>query len=468
MCPGCDGSLVFMNNDPHPGQPLPPHAAAQPQAPVTPAQPPYGYPYAAQQSWPQQMWPATPPPAPAPKNRAARRALLGAAGAALAAGLVLSGVAIGNATQSSGSTTASAGTGSSSTGTGTGTGSTGTGSSGSGTTQLGPGSFGGSGTGSSTGGGSDSGQTSASVATATQQKGIVTIVSVLGYDNAESAGTGMVLTSNGEILTNNHVIDGATSITVTVETTGKSYQAKVVGTDPTDDVAVLQLANASGLTTATVGAASDVDDLAVGDKVTGVGNGGGTGTLTSAAGTVTALNQSITASDETGQGSETLSGLIETNAPIIAGDSGGPLYDSDGTIIGMDTAGSSSSQSTAATTAYAIPIDNALTIADKIESGTQTSTIHLGLPAFLGVGVSDTSTDGAGITSVVSGGPAADAGITAGSTITAVGSTSVTSADTLGTALAGYEPGDKVAITWRDAAGDSHTATVTLATGPAD
>ena len=101
-------------------------------------------------------------------------------------------------------------------------------------------------------------------------------MSVLGYQNAEGAGTGMVLTSNGEILTNNHVVNGATSITVTVASTGKSYRADVVGTDPTDDVAVISLRNASGLKTAKIG---DSSGVAVGDSIVGVGNAGGTGTL---------------------------------------------------------------------------------------------------------------------------------------------------------------------------------------------
>ena len=127
------------------------------------------------------------------------------------------------------------------------------------------------------------------------RRGSSPIVSVLAYQRAESAGTGMILTSNGEILTNNHVVNGATSITVTVASTGKSYRADVVGTDPTDDVAVIQLRNASGLTTAKVGDSSGVK---VGDAVVGVGNAGGTGTLRASAGAVTALNQSITATDE--------------------------------------------------------------------------------------------------------------------------------------------------------------------------
>jgi S1-C subfamily serine protease len=305
--------------------------------------------------------------------------------------------------------------------------------------------------------------TSVSLATAAQQKGIVTIVSVLKYQNAESAGTGMVLTSDGEILTNNHVINGATSITVTVASTGKSYRADVVGTDPSDDVAVLQLRDASGLTTANLGDASDV---AVGDAIVGVGNAGGTGTLRASSGTVTGLDQSITATDESGQDGEKLTGLIEVQADIISGDSGGPLYDSSGEVIGMDTAASANQSRNP--TAYAIPIDSALEIADRIDSGVETSTIHIGLPAFLGVSVAGRGTGGATVESLLSGGPAADAGITSGSVITAVDGTKVTSAASLKTALRKYDPSEKATVTWKGADGTTHTATVTLAAGPAD
>jgi S1-C subfamily serine protease len=305
--------------------------------------------------------------------------------------------------------------------------------------------------------------TSVSLATAAQQKGIVTVVSVLKYQNAESAGTGMVLTSAGEILTNNHVVNGATSIVATIASTGKSYRADVVGTDPSDDVAVLQLRGASGLQTANIG---DSSGVAVGDDIVGVGNAGGTGTLRASAGTVTALNKSITATDETGSNSEKLKGLIQVHAPIVSGDSGGPLYNSAGQIVGMDTAASANQVSDS--TAYAIPIDSALTIADKIESGVETAKIHIGLPAFLGVSVNKASGQGALVEGLLSGGPAASAGITSGSVVTKVGNQVVTTPDALRAALRAYNPGDKATVTWTTAGGSSRTATVTLGTGPAD
>jgi S1-C subfamily serine protease len=186
-------------------------------------------------------------------------------------------------------------------------------------------------------------------ATAAQQVGVVNVDTVLKYQGARAAGTGMILNAGGEVLTNNHVVDGATSISVSVVSTGRTYTATVVGTDPADDVAVIQLQHASGLQTAKLG---DSSTVAVGEAVTGVGNAGGTGTLTQAAGTVQALNQSLTATDDNGQNAEQLTGMIESNAPIQAGDSGGPLYNSHGEIIGIDTAGDGGSPSSTASRAY--------------------------------------------------------------------------------------------------------------------
>lgn len=304
---------------------------------------------------------------------------------------------------------------------------------------------------------------SAGTATAGQQIGIVTVLSVLKYQNAEGAGTGMVLTSDGGVLTNNHVVDGATSITVTVESTGKSYRADVVGTAPGQDVAVLRLRNASGLRTAKL--ADSSSDVAVGDAVTGVGNAGGTGTLTAVPGSVTALNQSITAADQSGRGAESLTGLIEINAAIIAGDSGGPLYDSAGQVIGMNTA--ASRNRAAGPDAYAIPIEDAVAVAGKIESGVETTAIHIGYPGFLGISTQN-SRGGAGVRGVLRGGPASGAGITAGSTITSIDGTPVTSASALRAVLARKDPGSTVTVTWTSGNGASHSAPVTLATGPAD
>ncbi len=245
---------------------------------------------------------------------------------------------------------------------------------------------------------------------------IVDVTSTLGYQEATAKGTGIVLTSNGEILTNNHVINGATSISVTDIGNGKTYKATVVGYDESHDIAVLQLSGASGLTIASTGNSSTV---AVGDSVVALGNAGGTGgTPAVAAGAITALNQSITASDESSGSSEQLTGLLETNADIQAGDSGGPLVNEHGQVIGIDTAASSgyqfggggfsggggfggsgssgSSGTGSATQGYAIPINTALDIAKQIEAGQASATVHIGATAFLGLEIASTQSGSPG------------------------------------------------------------------------
>ncbi len=229
--------------------------------------------------------------------------------------------------------------------------------------------------------------------------GLVDVVSTLGYQNGEAAGTGMVLTSTGEVLTNNHVIDGATSIKVRDVGNGHTYSAKVVGYDKTHDVAVLQLVNASGLTTVSLSSSG----VSNGQKVVALGNAlGKGGTPSVATGKVTATGRTITASDEDAGNAEQLHGLIQTNAGIQPGDSGGPLVNTAGDVVGMNTAASSSISTTAygtqsqqpATQAFAIPISHATTIADQIEAGQASSTVHLGTTAFLGVEVSSSSSAG--------------------------------------------------------------------------
>jgi S1-C subfamily serine protease len=315
-----------------------------------------------------------------------------------------------------------------------------------------------------------------------------------GFQNAQGAGTGIVLTSNGEILTNNHVIDGATSISVTDVGNGQTYSAKVVGYDSTHDLAVLQLKNASGLKTAQLG---DSSKLSVGQSVVAIGNAGGTGgTPTSAGGSITALNQSITASDELDGNSEQLSGLIEVNADVQSGDSGGSLVNSSGKVIGVDTAASDQfSFQSSGGQGYAIPINQALSVAKKIENGHGTSTIHIGQTAFLGVtttssdnsgqngglgqgnggfgnefpnqnGGSGSNVSGATVEGVVNGGAAAKAGLVQGDVITSFGGHAVSSPTDLSKQLVGHHPGDKMKISWVDTNGQSHTATVELGSGP--
>jgi S1-C subfamily serine protease len=329
--------------------------------------------------------------------------------------------------------------------------------------------------------------------------GLVDVVSTLGYQNGKAAGTGMVLTSTGEVLTNNHVIDGATSIKVRDVGNGRTYSAKVVGYNKTRDVAVLQMVNASGLQTVSLSSSG----VQSGQKVVALGNAGGKGgTPSVATGKVTGTGKTITASDESAGNAEQLKGLIQTNADIQAGDSGGPLVNTAGEVVGMNTAASSGisttgfgSQSQAtATQAFAIPISQADSIANQIEAGKASSTVHIGATAFLGVQVSSADTAGGGgyggyggyygggygggygssasngatVAGVVNGSAAAQAGLAQGDTITSVAGHTISSATDVSSALATHHPGDKISLGWTDQYGQSHTATVTLGSGPAD
>ncbi len=308
--------------------------------------------------------------------------------------------------------------------------------------------------------------------------GLVDVVSTLDYGQAEAAGTGIVLSSSGEVLTNNHVVEGATSIAVTDIGNGKTYTATVVGYDVTSDVAVIKLQGASGLQTASLGNSSTV---AAGESVVAIGNAGGAGGTPSAApGTVTGLDQSITASDESSGSSEQLTGLVETNADIQPGDSGGPLVNASGQVVAIDTAASSGfefqfvgSQNGSGTQGYAIPINKALSLAKQIESGKSSSSVHIGNSAFLGVEVASTSAyyasaaaSGATVVGVLSGSPADEAGLASGVTITSVGGRTVASPTSLKDIMDQFRPGQKVTVSWVDQYGNSHKATIKLATGP--
>jgi len=302
-------------------------------------------------------------------------------------------------------------------------------------------------------------------ATAVQEKGVVDIDVVLG-GTERAAGTGMVLTSNGEILTNKHVVQGETSISVTVTATGRTYAARVVGISTTTDVAVVQLVGASGLATVTTASGA----VEVGDAVVGVGNAGGTGgTPTAAAGAVTRVDRTITAADSDGSSPERLTGLIETDAAIQPGDSGGPLLDASNAVVGMDTAGSSEGGD-----GYAVPITTALTVARRIEAGGSGTEAGAGTSTssgaqtqagtqrgYLGIEVQDNGGAGALVAGVVEGSPAAAAGLEAGDTVTAVAGHRVTGVADLSAAMSTVAPGRRVALTWVDADGATHSARVT-------
>ncbi|QIK71807.1 PDZ domain-containing protein [Propioniciclava coleopterorum] len=302
--------------------------------------------------------------------------------------------------------------------------------------------------------------------TAAQSKGIVLITTRVG--SGEAAGTGMVLTPDGQVLTNYHVVQGSTQVEVEVADTGRTYAATVVGHDATRDVALLQLKDASGLATIT----PDADQVAVGQSLTAVGNASGGGSLVAAPGSVTALNQQVTVNNDNG-GTETLTGVIATDAGAVPGDSGGPMFDAQGEVLGMTTAGSQTvtrsprgtAQGTATTTtSYAVPIADALSVVQQIRTGRESGSVQVGARAYLGVSV--LPTPALTVASVVSGGPAAEAGITVGSIITSLQGTRVASQDDLSGILDGLDPGAKATVTWVDADGAQHRATLTLGASP--
>jgi S1-C subfamily serine protease len=289
------------------------------------------------------------------------------------------------------------------------------------------------------------------------------------------AGTGMVVSSNGQVLTNNHVIEGATRIEVTIAGRSGTYVAQFVGAAPEDDVALLQIQGVSGLPTVTLG---DSSQLEVGQEVIAIGNaGGGGGSPTVTEGMISALGRTITISDGRG-GFERLSGLIQTDAVIQQGVSGGPLVNTAAQVVGIITAGSRTSRfEEGSRVSYAIPSSAALSIVNEIRAGRASSSIIVGEPGFLGVEVQELDAATAGrlgldvrsgvlIVGTTPGTPAALVGISEGSVITAIDGRAVSTIDELGAALHRHGPGDEVRVTWVDESG-THTATARLIRGPA-
>src|ERR1700686_2047821 len=297
---------------------------------------------------------------------------------------------------------------------------------------------------------------------------IVDINTVVG--SGQAAGTGQIITSNGEILTNNHVVDRSTSIQVTIAGRSQTYTAHVIGVDPSADIALIQVDGVSGLPTVSFASSSSVK---VGDPIVALGNAlGQGGTPDMSQGSITALEQTITASEGGGK-SEQLTGLLQSDATIYPGDSGGPLVNSSGQVVGMITAGDVQGfRSSASTVNYAIPSDAILSVVNQIRSGQASSQIIYGQTGYIGVSVQNLDANaaaqlnlnlssGALVAGVVSGAPAAGAGITRYSVITSVGGTPITNIDDLGNALLAHKPGQQVSITWVNSSG-THTATVTL------
>jgi len=348
--------------------------------------------------------------------------------------------------------------------------------------------------------------------------GLVIINTTLQYTSERAAATGMVINSDGLVLTNNHVIEDSTSITAQTAN-GHQYRAKVLGYDVTGDIALIQLEGASGLKTVPLG---DSASVKTGDSVVGMGNAEGQYQIVPVTGQVTALNQTITAGDQGGSiTQETLHNMIQTNANIVSGDSGGPLANSAGQVIGMDTAGNDGGFAVQQSSAgYAIPIDNALAVARQIAQGQASSTVSIGYPPFMGIYIGQGSNsdpqaqaqqqngsfggNGAGgngfggngfggngnqscatsnsnlgpvdnianvssgtlILGTICGSPAAAVGMTAGSVITAVNGQAIGSPDSLTGVVSKFRPGDTISVTWVSPSGQHTTSTIKLTAGP--
>jgi S1-C subfamily serine protease len=365
------------------------------------------------------------------------------------------------------------------------------------------------------GGGAGSGDLNGSVASKVEP-GLVDITSYVHLQQEVFEGTGMVLSADGLVLTNNHVIKGSTRVVVQLVANGRKYTAQVVGTDSAQDIALLRLPGASGLKPVQVGNSSAVK---LGDAVVALGNAGGTGgTPTVTSGVITALHRSITASDAGSRTSESLTNMFQTNAPIAEGDSGGALANAAGQVIAMNTAANSQNIGGNGTSqGFSIPIDRALTIARQIAAGHGSSTIQIGQPPFLGIAIASmanqqisTATSpreqlrqfeaiaqanfgsanssgrclanadanpvpnsiapaksGALIGAVFCGEPATAAGAQAGEVITAVNGRAVTSAASLHNVILRYRPGDTVKLTVVKPGGQQQDISFKLGAGPA-
>ena len=284
--------------------------------------------------------------------------------------------------------------------------------------------------------------------------------------DGQVAGTGMIITSSGEVLTNNHVIDNTVNITAQIDGVGTVYRVTVIGYDATDDVALVQLVGAKNLPTVPLG---NSDLINVGDSLTVIGNAlGKGGTPAVVTGVVSQLDQQITASDESGD-TENLTGMLQVQADIQPGDSGGPEINAAGQVVGITTAGSQSNvpsgQERGTTTGFAIPINKAMQIVAQIRAGGGPH-IHIGNAALLGVTITAPTAaqtlPGAYVAGVRAGTPAAATGIAASDRIVKIDNTTITSSADLHNAMEEYKAGDTITMTWVDPAGATHSGSLTL------
>jgi S1-C subfamily serine protease len=334
---------------------------------------------------------------------------------------------------------------------------------------------------------------------------VVDVIATLRYDDETATGTGFFVDSrDGLVLTNNHVIRDATSVTVTIPATKRIYQAQVVGADPSADIAVLRITPLPGTVSAPIG---DSATLAVGSTVVAIGNRAGAGGApVPAPGIISAIGRTIQAADGSSGFTETLDGMLQTTARIQPGDSGGPLADVAGAVIGVDTAAGTGGSAAG----YAIPINAAMAAERQIALGRPAPGITLGVGGFLGVIIPSSSapspraqaaeerslgTDPAGsapqigclpteagagvpdsvapvdsgalVDGVLCGTGAEAAGISAGDVIITADGRAVSSPDGLTAIVRVFRPGSVVAITWVSPAGATRASRVRLDSAPA-
>lgn len=297
-------------------------------------------------------------------------------------------------------------------------------------------------------------------AAAPVEPAVARIDTEIHYQNAISTGAGIVLDPSGQVLTNFHVVSGADLVTATVS--GRSFAAELVGYDRRHDIAVLQLLGASGLPTAPIG---DSAQLVEGEPVIALGNAQGTNSpLTREVGTVTGFGRTVDAEDALTGSKEEVTGLIEFAAPVVAGDSGGPVVNGAGQVVGVTTAASVNFRFGPGGEGFAIPINDAMAIAGQIRSGAPSDAVHIGPPVVLGVGVRTAPNSGPGVrvAEVLRGGPAEQAGLLDGDILTVLDGTQLDSATTLTYVLDRHYPGDVIDLTWIDVSGRERTGKAAL------
>ena len=291
------------------------------------------------------------------------------------------------------------------------------------------------------------------------QRVVHSVVSIDVRNNGqEDQGTGMIITADGMVVTNNHVIAlGANGGTITVTASGstKALPTVLVGADPSNDVALLRIENASGLTPVTFGNSSKIE---VGDAAVAIGNALGlaAGTPTVTSGIISALGRTVTAGDGSSGGTETLTNMIQTDAAINPGNSGGPLLDSAGEVIGMNTAVAGSSVgSNAQNIGFAITSARIKSLLPQLEKGGTSTSNHGG---YMGVQIATLTpdlreqynlvpTEGAVILDVMAGSPASSAGLRQGDVIVEIDGKKITSADQVTEITRSHKPGDALKVT---------------------